>query len=192
MKRLWELFLTFAKIGLFTIGGGYAMIPLIEDTCVERKQWITHEEMLNLTVIAESTPGPIAINAATYVGFRQAGLLGAILATLGMTIPSFAVILLISLFFDRFLEYPLIADAFRGIRIAVGLLIFDAGLRMLKKARKTLLTGIVAAISFAVMIAVDLFAWNFSSMILLLSAALIGLVCEAVAGFSRGKGGDAK
>ena len=87
MKKLIDLFLTFAKIGLFTFGGGYAMIALIENNCVERKKWISHDEMMNITVIAESTPGPIAINAATFVGYKQAKLLGAIIATLGIVLP---------------------------------------------------------------------------------------------------------
>ena len=93
------LFLTFLKIGLFTFGGGYAMIPLIENICVEKKKWISHEEMMNVTVIAESTPGPIAINCATFVGYRQKGFLGAIVATLGVVLPSFAIISLIAAFF---------------------------------------------------------------------------------------------
>ena len=92
MPILMELFLTFAKIGLFTFGGGYAMISIIEDNCVDKKKWITHDEMMELTVIAESTPGPIAINMATGVGFRQAGMLGAIMATFGVVLPSFVII----------------------------------------------------------------------------------------------------
>ena len=91
-----ELFLIFAKIGLFTFGGGYAMISLIENNCVEKKKWITHDEMMNITVIAESTPGPIAINCATYVGYKKAGITGAIISTLGIVLPSFIIILLIS------------------------------------------------------------------------------------------------
>ncbi|MCR5375145.1 MAG: chromate transporter, partial [Lachnospiraceae bacterium] len=88
MSVLIELFMTFAKIGLFTFGGGYAMISIIEDICVEKKNWITHDEMMNITVIAESTPGPIAINCATYVGYKKGKLPGAILATLGVAVPS--------------------------------------------------------------------------------------------------------
>ena len=118
MGILPELFLTFAKIGLFTFGGGYAMIALIEDSCVEKKQWITHDEMMNVTVIAESTPGPIAINCATYVGYKQKGLAGAAAATAGMVLPSFCIIFLGSMFLDNFLEITWIAHAFRGIRIA--------------------------------------------------------------------------
>ncbi len=121
MNIVLDLFLTFAKIGLFTFGGGYAMISLIENSCVEKKQWITHDEMMNVTVIAESTPGPIAINCATFVGYKQKGFTGAISATIGMVLPSFCIIFLISMFLDNFLEITWIAHAFMGIKIAVGL-----------------------------------------------------------------------
>ena len=94
-----KLFLTFFEIGLFTFGGGYAMISLIENNCVEKKKWITHDEMMNITVIAESTPGPIAINCATYVGLKKGGFLGALLATLGVVVPSFIIIFLISMYY---------------------------------------------------------------------------------------------
>ena len=89
MSILLELFFTFAKIGLFTFGGGYAMISIIEDNCVDKKAWLTHDEMMNMTVIAESTPGPIAVNCATFTGYKKAGVLGALTATLGMVEPSF-------------------------------------------------------------------------------------------------------
>ena len=115
MNLVLELFLTFLKIGLFTFGGGYAMISIIENNCVEQKKWITHDEMMNITVIAESTPGPIAINCATFVGYKIAGLFGAIAATLGVVIPSFVIIFLISTFLDIFLEIPVIANACMGI-----------------------------------------------------------------------------
>ena len=104
MNKVLELFLTFFKIGLFTFGGGYAMISIIEDNCVEKKSWITHDEMMQMTVIAESTPGPIAINCATFTGYKKAGFMGAVTATLGMIVPSFTVIYIISMFLDNFLE----------------------------------------------------------------------------------------
>jgi chromate transporter len=132
-----DLFLTFAKIGLFTFGGGYAMIALIEDICVEKKQWITPDEMMNVTVIAESTPGPIAINCATYVGYKKKGLSGAAVATIGMVLPSFCIIFLISMFLDNFLDITWIAHAFMGIKVAVGILILDAGIKMIRKMQKT-------------------------------------------------------
>ena len=147
-----ELFLTFMKIGLFTFGGGYAMISLIEDICVERKQWITHEEMMTVTVVAESTPGPVAINCATYVGYLQRGFWGAVVSTLGMVIPSFVIILLISVFFDNFLEITIVASAFKGIKLAVGLLILNAGLNMLRKMKKTPLSLGILFCALAVMV----------------------------------------
>ena len=192
MKKLIDLFLTFAKIGLFTFGGGYAMISLIENNCVERKQWISHDEMMNITVIAESTPGPIAINAATFVGYKQAKVLGAIFATLGMVLPSFLIILLISFFFDNFLEITLIANAFKGIKIAVGLLILDAGITMIGKMQKKAFPRIIMLCTFAVMLCINIFAWNFSSIFLLLIAAIVSLVFFAVKGQPAQKGGESK
>ncbi|NLB29028.1 MAG: chromate transporter, partial [Clostridiales bacterium] len=133
---LLDLLLTFAKIGLFTFGGGYAMIALMDNECVERKKWITHDEFMDVTVIAESTPGPIAINGATYIGYRQAGVCGAIFATVGIVLPSFLILYLISLFFSNILEVAIIANAFRGIKIAVGVLILNAAIKMFRKMQK--------------------------------------------------------
>lgn len=106
-NKIFNLFLTFAKIGLFTFGGGYAMISVIENYCVGKKKWITHDEMMNITVIAESTPGPIAINCATFVGYRIAGFWGAVFSTLGVVIPSFIIIFSISVFLNNFLDRAL-------------------------------------------------------------------------------------
>ena len=170
-----ELFLTFAKIGLFTFGGGYAMVALIEDACVERKKWITHEEMMNLTVIAESTPGPIAINCATYVGYRQKGFWGAVVATLGMVFPSFGIIYIISMFLNRFLEITIIANAFQGIKLAVGLLIVNAALNMLQKAKKTPLSRGIFLVTCAVMVLTILLSCRISSIWLILAAGTVSL-----------------
>ena len=109
---------------------------MIENSCIERKQWITHDEMMNITVVAESTPGPIAINCATFTGYKKAGFPGALAATLGIIVPSFIVIYLISMFLDHFLEMTIIANAFKGIKIAVGILILDAAATMIKKMQK--------------------------------------------------------
>ncbi len=175
MKLLLDLFLTFAGIGLFTFGGGYAMVALIENACVEKKRWITHDEMADVTVIAESTPGPIAINCATYVGYKQKGWLGAAAATVGMVLPSFCVIFLISIFLEHFLEIAWIAHAFAGIRIAVGILIVDAGVKMLRKMKKKPLSAGIAACAFAAMLLIDLFALRISSVALMLAAAAVSL-----------------
>ncbi len=184
-----ELLVTFMNIGLFTFGGGYAMIPLIENSCVEKKQWITHDDMMNITVIAESTPGPIAINCATFVGYRQAGFAGALAATLGIIIPSFIIIFLISIFWDRFLEIKLVADAFQGIRIAVGILILDAARNMIKKMYRKSLSRIIMAGSFAVMLLIQFFSWNFSSISLMVTAALVNLSVFCIKDAAQGRQG---
>jgi chromate transporter len=175
MPILPDLFLTFAKVGLFTFGGGYAMISLIEDTCVRKKQWITHEDMMNVTVIAESTPGPIAINCATFVGYKQKGLPGAVMATLGMILPSFLVILLISTFLEHFLEIAWIANAFKGIRIAVGILILDAALKMIRKMSKKRMPLAIMICAAALMLLVNLFSWDLSSIVIMLAAGVVSL-----------------
>ena len=173
MNLLLDLFLTFAKIGLFTFGGGYAMLAMMEDICVEGKRWITHDEMMDVTVIAESTPGPIAINTATYVGLRQAGMAGAVCATVGIVLPSFLIIYLISLFLDNFLELPLVASAFRGIKIAVGLLVLDAGATMVQKMQKKCLPRCLMACAFCAMLASNFFALGFSSIVLMLLGGMV-------------------
>ena len=176
MKLLFDLFLTFGKVGLFTFGGGYAMISIIEDACVEKKRWITHDEMMDITVIAESTPGPIAINAATYVGYKQAGLPGSVAATVGMVLPSFVIIYLISTLLDNFLEILWIANAFRGIKIGVGLLILRVAVNMLQKMKPLPLPRIIAGCAFAVMLAVNFLSLKFSSIALMILAGVVSLL----------------
>ena len=176
MSLITELFLTFAKVGLFTFGGGYAMIALIENTCVEKQQWITHDEMMDITVIAESTPGPIAINCATYVGYKQKGFIGALIATIGMILPSFCIIFAISKFLDRFLEITWIAHAFRGIKIAVGILILDAAVKMFQKMQKKPMPRAFMLCAFAAMLLINIFSVRISSIILMLTAGLISLI----------------
>lgn len=170
-----DLFLTFAKIGMFTFGGGYAMISLIEHSCVEQKQWITYDEMMNVTVIAESTPGPIAINCATFVGYKQKGLIGAVVATIGMVLPSFCIIFLISIFLDNLLEIAWIAHAFMGIKIAVGILILDAAIKMIRKMQKKPIPLTIMICTFAAMLVIDIFALRISSIALMLIAAVVSL-----------------
>ena len=176
MSLLLDLFLNFAKIGLFTFGGGYAMIALIENACVEKKQWITHDEMMNITVIAESTPGPIAINCATYVGYKQKGLIGSVAATIGMILPSFCIIFLISLFLDHFLEITWIAHAFLGIKIAVGILILDAAIKMIQKMQKKWMPRVFMICAFIIMMLINIFSVRISTVILMLAAGVISLI----------------
>ena len=189
MNMIPLLFITFVKIGMFTFGGGYAMISIIENICVEKKKWITHDEMMDITVIAESTPGPIAINCATYVGYKQKGIWGAIAATLGVVLPSFIIIYLISVFLNNFLEIAWISNAFKGIRIAVGILILDAGINMFIKMKKKVITCLILGCSFIAMLMIDIFAWNFSSIFLMLIAAVVSLVIFFIQGKPSEKGG---
>ena len=185
-KLLWRLFSVFFKIGLFTFGGGYAMISIIEDACVDRRGWITKEEMDELVVVAESTPGPIAINCATFVGARQGGFPGAAIATLGMVLPSFLVIFAISRFLDRFLEIRAVASAFKGVKLAVGVLVLDAGLRMLRRMPKKPLPVIILAVTLALMLLVNFTALRLSSVVLLLAAAALSLAVFA----AKKRGGE--
>lgn len=175
MNLLMQLFLTFARIGTFTFGGGYAMIALIERACVEEKQWIDHDDMMNITVIAESTPGPIAINCATFVGYKQKGLAGAAAATLGIVLPSFLIILVLAGVLDRAMALPLVAGAFRGIRLAVGILILDAALKMSRKLwKKPFARGIMLACA-AVLLLLDALAVHFSTIGIMLLAGVVSL-----------------
>ena len=192
MKILLELFLTFAKIGMFTFGGGYAMISVIENNCVERKKWITHDEMMNMTVIAESTPGPIAINCSTFTGYKIAGIPGAIASTVGIVVPSFVIIFIISMFLDNFLELTVVANAFKGIKIAVGLLILDAAINMIRKMKKKPLSVIILVLSAAAMLLINIFSLNFSSVSLMLIAAAVSLALFVVSSARKEKGGVRK
>lgn len=182
MNILLELFLCFAKIGLFTFGGGYAMIAIIENTCVEQKKWMTHDEMMDIAVIAESTPGPIAINTATHVGYKRAGVMGALAATVGMVLPSFVIIFLISMFLEQFMEITIIANAFQGIKIGVGLLIFDAGLKMMKKMPAKKLSRGLMIFGLLVMLCINLFNLRISSVLVMLTAAIVSLAVHFVKG----------
>ena len=189
MNILISLFLTFAKVGLFTFGGGYAMISIIENICVEKKGWITHEEMMNMTVIAESTPGPIAINCATFVGHKQGGIPGSIAATVGIVLPSFIVIYLISSVLDHFLEIALIANAFKGIKIGVGVLILNVAITMLKKMQKKPLPRIIAGCACAAMLLINFLALKISSIALMLIAGSVSL---GIFLYQNRKGGASK
>lgn len=176
MHTLLELFFTFMKIGLFTFGGGLAMLSLIEEECVGKRHWITHEDVMDVTVIAESTPGPVAINCATFVGFQQAGVLGAIVATVGVVIPSFVIIYVIALFMNDFMEYTIMANALKGITVAVGITILDVGISMIIEMKKNKQSVGIMLTAFVLMLLADIFAWNLSSVTLLFVAAIFSLV----------------
>ncbi len=171
---LLRLFLTFLKIGATTFGGGYAMIPIIRNDVVDHQKWLSEEELLEILAIAESTPGPIAVNVATYTGYKIKGFWGSVLATLGVVLPSFIIILGISILYNYVKDNPYIAAAFMGIKAAVALLILTAGLRMLKKMKKTWYSIPVFILIMSALIVFDLFALNFSSVFLILGGAALG------------------
>ncbi len=172
---LLKLMLIFLKIGAFTFGGGYAMIALLEEEFVSKQKWLTSDEFADMTAIAESTPGPIAINCATYIGYRQAGIPGAVLSTLSVSFPAFLIIYVISLFFDRFLGLKWVGYAFSGIKVCVILLIFNAGWKMFKKMKKSIFSVIVFSATLTAMLLFYLFGISFSSVFLILISGFSGL-----------------
>ena len=174
-KTCLMLFLVMFKIGLFTFGGGYAMISLLESELVAKRKWLGSDEFLNVVAIAESTPGPVAINAATYVGYKLAGFWGSLSATVAVALPSFSIIFLISLFFDAFLSLKYVAYAFDGIQVCVIFLILSAGVKMLIKLEKTVWNIAVTAVVIAVMIALSVLSIAFSSVWCILITAGLAL-----------------
>ena len=175
MGILLSIFLSMLKIGCFAFGGGYAIIALLENEFVSKRNWIDHDEFLDVVAIAESTPGPIAINVATYIGYKLKGFVGAVVATVGMCLPSFVIMYLVSLFYEQFMEITLVRAAFKGIQICVVYLIASAGLKMLKKMKKTPQNIIVFSVTCVGMILCTLFDVHISSVWFILAAGILGL-----------------
>ena len=175
MKKILSLFAAFFKIGLFTFGGGYAMVAVIEHDLVEKKKWISSEEFSDVIAIAESTPGPLAINSATYIGYKVGGFLGSVFATLGVVLPSLAIIYVISLFFNEFLGLEYVGYAFRGIQACVAYLVLSAGIKMLKQIKKTVFNVTLVCVTVVALIVTDLFALGFSTIYFILIGGLVGL-----------------
>lgn len=198
---LWQLFITFFKIGAFTFGGGYAMIALLEGELVSKKKWVTQEEFLDIVAIAESTPGPVAINSATFIGYKMAGVVGSAMATLGTVLPSFTIIFVISLFFDRFLKLKVVANAFKGIQACVVYLIFSAGRKLFKGMKKKPMEIAILAAVMAVFIVLSVSAIRFSSIWMILVSGAVGIAVwpatrgqdnSGVTTAGETKGGDRK
>ena len=186
-QSLGTLFFTFFKIGLFTFGGGYAMIALLEEEFIQRRKWLDKDEFLDMTAIAESTPGPVAINSATYLGYKLAKVPGAATATVAVCLPSFLIIYAISLFFEQFTQLPVIANAFKGIQVCVIYLIFSAGVRMLKALDKSpFATGVFAAVML-VMVGLSLAGVSVSSILLILLSGAAGVAAWLIGRRKEGK-----
>lgn len=175
MKKHLNLFFTMLKIGLFTFGGGYAMIALLENEFISKKKWIEKDEFIDMVAIAESTPGPVAINSATYIGYKLLGFWGSFLATIAVCIPSFAIIFVISLFFDAFLTLTLVSYAFRGIQACVIYLIMSAGLKMMKDMEKNIFNIVILTVTLACMVLFSVFSVSFSSIFYIIISGFIGL-----------------
>lgn len=187
VKSLETLFFTFFKIGLFTFGGGYAMIVLLEEEFIQRRKWLDKDEFLDMTAIAESTPGPVAINSATYLGYKLAKVPGAATATVAVCLPSFLIIYAISLFFEQFTQLTVIANAFKGIQVCVIYLIFSAGVRMLKALDKSpFATGVLAAVML-VMVGLSLAGVSVSSILLILLSGAAGVAAWLIGRRKEGK-----
>ena len=174
-KKLWQVFITFFKIGAFTFGGGYAMIPLIQQEAVEKRKWVTDEDILDIVAIAESTPGPIAINSATFVGYRAAGVLGSVCATLGVVLPSFVLILAISFVLAQFQQVQAVQFAFNGIRAGVLALLVKALWTMYKKSPKGWAAYVVMGAAF-VLTAV----FSVNVIFVIIGCAVFGIVTSAI------------
>lgn len=186
-QSLGTLFFTFFKIGLFTFGGGYAMIALLEEEFIQRRKWLDKDEFLDMTAIAESTPGPVAINSATYLGYKLAKVPGAATATVAVCLPSFLIIYAISLFFEQFTQLTVIASAFKGIQVCVIYLIFSAGVRMLKALDKSpFATGVLAAVML-VMVGLSLAGVSVSSILLILLSGAAGVAAWLIGRRKEGK-----
>ena len=187
VKSLETLFFTFFKIGLFTFGGGYAMIALLEEEFIQRRKWLDKDEFLDMTAIAESTPGPVAMNSATYLGYKLAKVPGAATATVAVCLPSFLIIYAISLFFEQFTQLTVIANAFKGIQVCVIYLIFSAGVRMLKALDKSpFATGVLAAVML-VMVGLSLAGVSVSSILLILLSGAAGVAAWLIGRRKEGK-----
>ena len=187
VKGLETLFFTFFKIGLFTFGGGYAMIALLEEEFIQRRRWLDKDEFLDMTAIAESTPGPVAINSATYLGYKLAKIPGAATATVAVCLPSFLIIYAISLFFEQFTQLTVIANAFKGIQVCVIYLIFSAGVRMLQALDRSLFSSGVLLSVFLAMTSLSLAGISVSSILLILLSGAAGVAAWLLGRRKEGK-----
>ena len=174
------LFLTFLKVGAFTFGGGYAMIPIIQKEVVEKRKWASNADILDILAISESTPGPISINAATYIGFRVAGFWGSVFATLGLALPSFAIIFVISFFYKTFMTWRVVQAAFKGLSIGVIILLFLAVFKLKKAIPNTWLSVVLFTITLAGMLAFNFIKLKIPNITIIFIGAglLVGLVAS--------------
>ena len=189
MKELWELFLAFVRIGALTFGGGYAMLPMIEREVVEKHHWATQEEVMDYFAVGQCTPGVIAVNTATFIGYKQRGILGGIVATLGVILPSLVIIMVIASMLENFAQIPIVQHAFAGINVAVAALILQA---VVKLARSSVVDWLCAGVMAAAFLVMTLF--GVSPLCVVAAAALAGILGRRylkLAPFAKkGRGGE--
>ena len=176
------LFLTFLKIGAFTFGGGYAMIPIIQREVVEKRKWANNSDILDILAVSESTPGPIAVNAATYIGFRVAGFWGALFATFGLAIPSFVIIFAISYFYETFMSWTIIQAAFKGLSIGVIILLFMAVNKLRKAVPNSILSIVLFTTTLVGMLLYNIFQVKIPSVSLIFIALglIVGIITSII------------
>ena len=179
-SSLLSLFLCASKIGLFAFGGGLAILALMENEFLEKRKWIEEDEFTNVVAIAESTPGPIAVNAATYVGYKLKGFIGSVVATAGVCLPAFLLMLLVSVFYDKFMEIPAINSAFKGIQVCVIFIIGRVGFKMLKKMKKSTFNIVTFTLTFLCVTIASIFVIPVSSVIYIIISAVCGLVLHLI------------
>ena len=180
LKELITLFLTFARIGGLTFGGGYAMLPMLQREIVERYHWATEEELADYYAIGQCTPGVIAVNTATFIGYRRRGVAGGVIATLGVAFPSLVIISIIAACLQNFAEYPAVQNAFAGISVCVCVLIFNAVLKLWKKSVVSCGTlGIFLAV-FGGSVALDLAGLDVSPVVMVVLSGIAGVVLRAL------------
>lgn len=177
MKELFDLFWTFCKIGALTFGGGYAMLPIIQREIVENKKWSTEKEILDYYAVGQCTPGVIAVNTATFIGFKLKGIIGGIVATLGVVFPSLIIILIIASFLQSFADLSIVQSAFAGIRVAVVALIITTVIKLLKSSIKDYLGVIIAIIAFIISAFIGL-----SPVYVVIAAGLTGFISKSIGG----------
>lgn len=185
-KKVLRMFLVMVKIGLFTFGGGYAMIALLESELVAKQKWLEKDEFLDMIAVAESTPGPVAVNMATFIGYRQGGVAGAAFSTLGVCLPSFLIIFGISFFFDAFLSLSYVSYAFKGIRVCVIYLILSSGWKLLKTMERTPFSLLLFGTVFSALLIFSLLSVRFSSVLYILLSALAGFFLYLIQKIRKG------
>ena len=184
-RLMLTLFLQMFKIGAFAFGGGYTIIALLDDEFVKKRQWIEHDEFMSVVAIAESTPGPIAINVATYIGYKLTGWFGSMLTTIAVVLPAFTIMYTVSLFYDAFMANRFIAAAFKGVQVCVVYVIARAGFRMLGKMKKKPLNWVILALTIALMICLNLMGMRISSILYILASGFAGLAVYMVQFWKR-------